>query len=35
VLTTLTAEQAALLPAAAGPEAKLHIGSTAPVITAD
>jgi len=28
VLTTLTAEQAALLPAAAGDDAKLHIGTT-------
>jgi chemotaxis protein MotB len=35
VLTTLTAEQAALLPAAAGDEAKLHTGSTAPVNAAD
>jgi chemotaxis protein MotB len=35
VLTTLTAEQAALLPAAAGEEAELHTGSTAPVNAAD
>ena len=35
VLTTLTAEQAALLPAAAGDDAKLHAGTTSAAAAAD
>ena len=35
VLTMLTAEQAALLPAAAGDDAKLHTGTTTPQAAAD
>ena len=35
VLTTLTAEQAALLPAAAGSDAKLHAGTTSATAAAD